>query len=280
MSRLAIKNAHGRDSSIQFEESSHTYTVKGTSKGYISVTKLIHAFFPEFNAPVIIQKMMAGKNWSSHKHFGKTAKEIAALWKKDGRESSEAGTKLHLAIELFLDAYPDPVPSPTTIEWSYFQTFWATLGPDLEPYRLEWPVWVEELKLAGAIDCVFRRKSDGAFLIYDWKRSKEIKMENDYENGLGPLSHLPASNYWQYTIQLNLYRWILENHYGLSIEGMYLIVLHPDNKTYRRYPLNRLDDEINEILEARRVGLERGLPLWMAPSEEEGCSIQLPKTDH
>jgi len=275
MSTLARKNTHRRDSSIQFEESSHIYTVNGTSNGYVSVTKLIHCFFPVFNADAVIQKMMAGKHWSSHKHFGKTAKEIAALWKKDGRESSEAGTKLHLAIERFLDAYPTPVPSPSTSEWAYFQTFWSTLGPDLEPYRLEWPVWVEELKLAGAIDCVFRRKSDGAFFIYDWKRSKEIKIENPYETGLGPLSHLPSSNYWQYTIQLNLYRWILETYYDIPIAGMYLIVLHPDNKSYKRYELNRLEDEIGSILEARRAGIERGTVVHI--EEESDCSIVLTK---
>jgi len=264
MSRLAIKNAHVRDSFIQFEESSHIYTVKGTYKGYTSVTKLIHSFFPEFDTFGVIQKMMAGRNWSSHKHFGKTANEIAAIWKSDGKASSEAGTQLHRAIELFLDSTVATVTDATATaattvttspEWGYFEAFWLKHGLDLEPYRLEWPVWVEELKLAGAIDCVFRQKSDGAFFIYDWKRSKEIKMENGYENGLGPLSHLPACNYWQYTIQLNLYRWILENHYGMPIKGMYLIVLHPDNKTYRRYPLNRLDDEIEEILESRRSQL-------------------------
>ena len=256
MSRLARKNTHRRDSSIQFEESRHIYTVNGTSNGYVSVTKLIHCFFPVFNADAVIRKMMAGKNWSSHKHFGKTANEIAALWKKDGRESSEAGTKLHLAIERFLDAYPTPVPSPTTTEWTYFQTFWSTLGLDLEPYRLEWPVWVEELKLAGAIDCVFRRKSDGAFFIYDWKRSKDISRVNNFN-------------------ELNLYRWILETYYDIPIAGMYLIVLHPDNKSYKRYELNRLEDEIGGILEARRAGIERGTVVHI--EEESDCSIVLTK---
>jgi hypothetical protein len=262
MSTLAIKYAHGRDSSIQFEESSHTYTVQGTSAGYISVTKLIHYFFPEFNAPAVIAKMMASKNWPLNKHYGKTAKEIAAIWKNDGKTSSEAGTKLHASIEFFLDGQEDKISAEQLLlpEWAYFKAFWEKHGSELEPYRLEWPVWVSELKLAGAIDCVFRRRSDGAFLIYDWKRSKDIKMENEYENGLGPLSHLPSSNYWQYTVQLNLYRWILENHYGIPISGMYLIVLHPNNTTYKRYPLNRLDDEIGEIIEMRRASVEKGAP--------------------
>jgi len=254
MTALAIKNAHVRDSSIRFEESSHIYTVQGSSKGYISVTKLIHSFFPEFNASAVIQKMMASNSWPTSKYFGMAAGQIAAQWKSDGKASSEAGTALHSAIEHFLDG-PGEAKEPCSPEWTYFKEFWAIHGPDLEPYRLAWFVWDSDLKLAGAIDCVFRRKSDGAFFIYDWKRSKDIKMENKYENGLGPLSHIPSSNYWHYTVQLNLYRWILEKHYGLTIAGMYLIVLHPDNKTYRRYPLNRLDEEIEDILEARRLSV-------------------------
>jgi len=213
----------------------------------------------------VIQKMMASKSWPTSKYVGMSASEISALWKRDGKASREAGTALHLEIEHFLDR--GATPSKQSVEWGYFQEFWAAHGSDLEPYRLEWPVWDEGHKLAGAIDCVLRRKSDGAFFIYDWKRSKDIKMENKYEQGLGPLSHLPSTNYWQYTIQLNLYRKILESQYGIVIAGMYLVVLHPDNKTYKRYPLNRLEEEIDEMLEARRAGIERGTTVLYGSTE-------------
>jgi ATP-dependent exoDNAse (exonuclease V) beta subunit len=207
---------------------------------------------------------MSSAKWKDSKYYGKTAEEIKELWNQNGDAASSKGTAMHLAIEQFIHGHPEMIDAGVldTKEWTYFSNFWRDVKDDLVPYRSEWEVWSEEYKLAGSIDMVFYRKSDQSYVIYDWKRSKEIKMENDYENGLGPLSHLPACNYWQYTIQLNLYRWILENHYGMPIKGMYLIVLHPDNKTYKRYPLNRLEEEIDDILAARRAGMERGLSVY------------------
>ena len=44
---------------------------------------------------------------------------------------------------------------------------------DLKPYRTEWMIYDEELKLAGSIDMV-NENSDGTLQIRDWKRSKQI----------------------------------------------------------------------------------------------------------
>jgi len=134
------------------------------------------------------------------------------------------------------------------VEWGYFLEFWNQHKTILEPYRMEWSVYIEELKLAGQIDAVFRRKSDGAFFIYDWKRSKEIKYENQFQNCLPPIDHLPDTNYWHYTLQLNIYRYILENYYDMPVKDMYLIVMHPENKTFRKLRLNRMNVEIRDML--------------------------------
>jgi hypothetical protein len=276
MSTLAIRNSHERDSSISFEESCHVYTIKGSSANVISVTKFLHYFFPEFNAKEVIQKMRKGKNWSTSEYNGMTDYQIMTKWKENGQVSSAAGTRLHLAIEQWLDGQADRIDKEVLAmrEWAHFQAFWAKEGSEIEPYRLEWPVWVEELKLAGSIDGVFRRRSDGAFLIYDWKRSKDIKIENRYETGLGPIQHLPNTNYWQYTLQLNIYRWILETHYGLTIADMYLVILHPDNASYVRMKLNRMDEEVEDMIAARRDGLVNHQVIVVEP-RGEGCAVRL-----
>jgi len=260
---LLHTNAHPRDSEIQFDEPTHIYTVQGSSKGIISCTKFLHEFFGHFDSKGTIKKMMASPKWTESKWYkpGITAKEIEEQWNANGREASGAGTAMHLAIEQFLNG-SEHVILPhikETAEWRYFMNFWREHGADLEPYRTEWEVWSEDHKLAGQIDMVYRRKSDGKFLIYDWKRSKEIKTENKFQTGLPPLQHLPDCNYWHYTLQLNVYRWFLENLYGLEIEDMYLLVLHPDNKNYKRIRLNRLDEEVEAMLDCRRRAVLEGL---------------------
>jgi hypothetical protein len=258
--RLAERNRHPRDELIVFDEPTHVYTVRGTNRGYISVTKFLHCFFPPFDADKTIEKMMASPKWPESKYFGRTAAEIKAEWNESGRVASSAGTKLHSAIEHFLDGQAERVGEDVkaSVEWSHFQRFWARVNEDLEPYRLEWQVYVEELKLAGSIDGVFRRKSDGAFFIYDWKRSKEIKTENPFGTGFSPVDHLPDSNYWHYSLQLNTYRYILEKYYGIHIEGMYLVFLHPDFPSFKRIAVNRMDDEVEAMIETRRQAVAQG----------------------
>ena len=251
---LWSKHEHPRDKNIRFYEPTHTYYIKGSSEGVISCTGFLHHFFPHFNAKATIQKMMASPKWPQSPYFGKTAEQIETEWSNSGKEASGLGTAMHLAIEQFLNGAYDIIDEEVkkTPEWTYFMNFWNDCGDDLEPYRMEWEVYSEEHKLCGSIDGVFRRKSDGKYVIYDWKRSKDIKTDNKFENGYPPVDHLPNTNYWHYTLQLNTYRWFLETLYGLEIGDMYLIVLHPNNKNYRRIRLNRLEQEVFDMLECRK----------------------------
>jgi len=254
---LYDKNSHPRDKQITFDEPTHVYSVNGSSKGIISCTKFVHNSFPYFNANVVIKKMMDSPKWTQNKLYGKTANEIKTLWDNNKNEASSAGTGMHLGIEQFMNGAYDIIDPAlkSTNEWKYFTNFWNDVSGDLVPFRTEWNVWSEEYKLAGSIDMVFYRKSDDSYVIYDWKRSKEIKKTNDWENAHEPISHLPNTNYWQYTLQLNAYRWFLETYYGLKISDMAIVVFHPDNSNYKLYHLNRLDDEIHEMLQVRKKRL-------------------------
>lgn len=250
---LFVSNKHERDDSIKFYEREHIYEVEGITAGYKSVTTLIHSLFPQFNADRVIEKMRASPTWSTSKYFGMTDNEIKTLWKNNGTSSASSGTNMHLAIEMFMNDAKDRIVQSVleSTEWKYFQNFWKDYEHEYEPYRTEWYVWSKEARLAGSIDCVMRRKSDGKFVIYDWKRAKEIKMTNTFENGFEPLDHLPNCNYWHYTIQLNIYKWILERYYDIQIEEMNLLILHPNQSNYIRMKLNNLSEEIDCVMKNR-----------------------------
>jgi ATP-dependent exoDNAse (exonuclease V) beta subunit len=204
--------------------------------------------------------MMRSPKWPQSKYFGKTAEEIEKGWSDSGKEASGLGTAMHLAIEQFLNGALDRIDPAVkeTPEWQYFMNFWSVHGHDLEPFRMEWEVWSAAHLLCGSIDGVFRRRSDGKIVIYDWKRSKEIKSTNDFEHGYPPLEHLPNCNYWHYTLQLNTYRWFLETLYGLEVGDLYLVILHPNNPNYRRIRLNRLEKEVLDMLECRTRAVKAG----------------------
>lgn len=269
--KLSFTNKHPRDDHISFHEPTHTYYIDGSSEKVISCTKFIHEFFPHFDADATIAKMMKSAKWTSSVWHGMSAEQIKKTWNDSGKEASTKGTAMHLAIEQFLHGSEDQIDPANygTIEWKYFMNFWNDVKDDLAPYRSEWEVWMREYLLCGSIDMVFYSKKLKGYVIYDWKRSKEIKTANNFSNGFGPVSHLPDCNYWHYTLQLNIYKYFLEKFYGLNVVDLCLVILHPDNKNYRLIRLNMLEEEVESMLECRKRALELNVNKYvMLPIDE------------
>jgi len=239
--RLDQLNKHHRDDNIVFTEEGHLYTILNINKHPISVTTIIHKYFPEFDADKIIDKMMASRNFSTGKYAGKTKEQIKKQWDDEGKSASHLGTLMHQDIENFFNN--DPILYPNSKEFLMFKNFWNDLllkYPTLKPYRSEWIVYDTNILLSGSIDCVLENHL-GELLILDWKRSKEIKFENRFEKGYYPFNHMDNCNFSHYSLQLNFYRHMLENIYGKKVIFMMLVILHPNQENYVCYPVNRIE---------------------------------------
>jgi ATP-dependent exoDNAse (exonuclease V) beta subunit len=254
---LANLYPHERDSHITFDEGPHIYTIDGDSD-FMSVTTWNHSHFGHFDADKIIEKMMKSHKWTQSKYYGMSRKEIKDLWAKNGKEASEAGTKMHYDIECFYNDL-DVEIEEDCVEWDYFELFENTIGRDMRPYRTEWMVWDKELKFAGSIDMVFENP-DGTLQIYDWKRCKEIKKNNRWQSATTAcISHLPDCNFWHYSLQLNTYKYMLEKNYGKKVTKMYLVCLHPNNsnRSFLRYEVAPMAQEIEDLMNIRREMLSK-----------------------
>jgi len=250
---LSQKNAHPRDEFISFEEGPHIYTVCGERGTFTSVTTWNHSHFSHFDANGIVDKLLLGKKMKdpTYKYYGMTKEEILADWDNNRDRAASAGTKMHYDIECYFNGM-DVVND--SVEFGYFMQFRKDF-PDLVPYRTEWMVYYEELKLSGSIDMIFENP-DGTLQIYDWKRCQEIKHEDPYGKYAvtSCISHLPDTNFWHYALQLNMYKTILEHKYGKKVTGLYLVCLHPDNvyKNYQRIEVPVLENEMRDLVELRR----------------------------
>ena len=291
---LSQRNAHARDLNLLFDEPTHKYTVlSDPDSAYTSVTTWNHSHFPHFNADEIIQNMMKGKNWNAqNKYWGLSSEQIKKQWADNAAAVSGSGTDMHYEIECFmnqdlineednqpvaytqsdlLDMYLQEEQSAKaleqsanalekaqtpidTLEWKFFLKYLEDL-PDLKPYRTEWTIYDEELKIAGSIDMVYENP-DGTLAIYDWKRVKEIAKRNNFNKRAVTdcIKHLPDTNFWHYSLQLNTYKAILEAKYGKKVTSLYLVRLHPDNpkKTYELIQCADLSNEIADLFALRR----------------------------
>jgi len=255
---LAKKNAHDRDQYIEFDEGPHIYTVHG-EHGYTSDTTFNHAHFEPFDADATIDGMIRRGRLEKQgdKYYGMTREQIKDLWADKGLIASSAGTKMHYDIECY---YNYMEVENDSIEFEYFLRFDADF-PDLKPYRTEWMIYYEELRLSGSVDMVFENP-DGTLQIYDWKRCLEIPHEA-FGNKTAKtqcINHLPDSKFWHYALQLNTYQAIIEKKYGKVVTDLYLVRLHPEDayKTYDRIPVPILTKEIEDLFEYRRQQVEKG----------------------
>ena len=252
---LQRQHPHPLDARIRFEEGPHLYYVDGINNN-VSVTTFIHKFFPEFEADKIIGKMRKSSRWENSPYYGMTNQEIKDQWEAKRDKASREGTRLHYDIELF---YNNIMPDNNSVEYGYFQKFHKDqiLEKGLVPYRTEWVVFDTDYGLAGSIDMIFKvgNGDDNRLVIYDWKRCTQIIKNNRFDTGKPPVEHLPDSNFWHYALQLNMYRFILQKNYGKKVEGLFLVCLHPEQKSYVQVSVPLMDDEIMDLLQVRKLQL-------------------------
>ena len=266
---LFERNIHLRDKNIQFLAEGHKYTIlSDQNSSYTSVTTWCHSHFPHFDANSVIDSMMKGKGWKEgHKYWGLDSNQIKSQWNTNKDSVSLSGIVLHHEIECFYnnrelsseytnkELYEKYIMENQEyhllqpLEWQYFINFIKD-NLHLKPYRTEWLVYHEDVKIAGSIDMVFENP-DGTLSIYDWKRAKNITRINNFNKFAisKQICHLPDSNFWHYALQLNTYKTILEQKYDKKIRDLFLVRLHP-NAEELNYELIKLPDlciEMNDL---------------------------------
>lgn len=243
---LKLKNPHERDTRLFFDEEPHIYYLDG-ERLRTSVTTMIHSYFSHFDGPSMAKKChKRDLKKEDGKYNNMTVEEILQSWEDNRIEAASAGTKMHKDIELY---YNGENPDNDSEEFKYFLNFHEDFK-DLKPFRTEWEVFYEEANLAGSIDMIFENE-DGTLHIYDWKRSKEISKFSSYGESKSPIDHLPDTNFWHYSLQLNTYKYILENKYDKIVKDLCLVVLHPVNNNYIRLVCPNLQDEVKMIMESQ-----------------------------
>lgn len=90
----------------------------------------------------------------------------------------------------------------------------------MNPYRTEWAIYDEKLKIAGTLN--FLDFQNGEFIIFNWKRSNKIVIRGQVEKSskwgkraFSPISHIHDTTYWYYALQVSIYRYILEKNYDI-----------------------------------------------------------------
>ena len=245
---LAKKNEHPRDKRIKFEPREHKYTVDGDAS-FASVTTFLAKFFSKFDSLAVARAMVKKPNfWQNPKYTayanlnvsdGELVALIVESWEKKSLLSRNTGTEMHAQIELFYNGERASVDEK-------FLSFHARITQrGYEAFRTEFMIFDENHKLAGCIDMLYYNVRSGKFLMADWKRTEKIEMQS-FGKALEPISHMPDCNWTKYCLQLNTYKYIIDANYGITIDDMLLVCLHPQYQAELVVP--NMQSEIRALL--------------------------------
>jgi hypothetical protein len=282
---LSITHPVAWDRTIIFTEKGHQYAVDWSSNGTFetdsitSVTSFIQdTCFTPFNALKTIKKMRASRNWPNSKYRHLTDSEIEAQWLTQSQRAQSAGTCMHKQIEnSFRGVFPR---EPHSAEFVQFLVYADQMTDRWVAFRTEWKIRTCVLyKLVGTVDMLYMAKDrmergsvrNGRRVLHlrmvDWKRTKEVKKHNRWQNGRGPASDLPDANYFHYALQLNIYKYIIERWYkditvdgveyqDIVIDHMSIVVMHPTARLFfSEFKLPNYQCRVEALMQSRRTTL-------------------------
>jgi len=204
-----------KDSNITLNHKTHIYSLKDDPDfKFTSSTTFIHKFFEPFNKWKVAAKLL-----KLPKYEGMTRDELFADWKA----SSVRGTKIHAEMEYYIQdgTFPESIPGTFGQQWV------DSAIPAHCELLPEVIVYSKEMGIAGMIDLLVYNPEDEGYTLVDWKTNKKIN-KNSFRGkaGIKPATlGVEDCNFNHYSLQLSLYRYMLEEYYGLKIKNQYLVHL-------------------------------------------------------
>lgn len=222
---------------ITLDEESHRYIVSD-GNDYTSVTELIKKYEHEFNEDLIAARTAKKRNVSKE--------QLILEWRTKGENSRKKGTAIHRYIESrFLGRDNSLLDDCEYFNLkTQFNNFYNDFMKDKVWIYSEKIIYHPEIKVAGTIDCLMYCPKEDILYFIDWKTNDKLSWENKYSFLKFPLNKYEASNLNIYSLQVSLYRYIIEEQILINSESLNevkdkaknLIVLFSDvNNTYSVY---------------------------------------------
>ena len=263
---------------FKFYEDGHYYTCKGKNVG-ISVTRFIEQYCNEFNAQEVAERVAKKQNKSIY--------EVLNEWNYKNKFACEKGHFGHLYaqglwndedindIKNKIDAFTNGLESPLDKILDQADNFYYDYKDRLEHLADEFVVGSEEYDIASAIDHLFINKLTGGLVLVDYKTNSDIHKSERYAKQMKvPLQHIKDFTLNHYYIQLSLYKYLVEKYTGLKVEEMFIVYMSENIENYEIIEIPYLKDEVEKILELRKVN-KMGRMLLVMGEQGSGKSFSL-----
>ena len=259
-------------------EDGHYYECKGKRVG-ISVTTFLHEFCNEFDAEGMAEKV-ANRD-------GKTIQQVLDEWTYKRDFSCEKGTTCHeWSQSLWSGAEYKPLLYDESKEYmsalvkirSQGVNFKNDYQDHLEHLVDELPIGSEEFDIASCVDHLFYNKLTGGLVLVDYKTNSLMDGYNKkaYKKAMKvPLSHINDDALHHYHIQLSIYKYLIEKYTGLKVDEMFIVYMSENIENYEIIDIPYLKEEVEKILENRRVKNMKSVSVLIIGKSGSGKSSSL-----
>ena len=267
---------------FKFYEDGHYYTYKDKPVG-ISVTRFIAEYENEFNQQEVAEKVALKEN--------RPVEDILAQWKYKADFACAKGTTCHEHAQslwskqiykpLHFDYSINFNEAVEKIQWQAHE-FWHDYKSHLEHLIDELPIGSEEYDIASCVDHLFYNKITGGLVLVDYKTNSTLKGYNDSEYNRRytkkmkvPLHKIDDDSLHHYYIQLSIYKFLIEKYTGLKVDEMFIAYMSENIGNYEIIEIPYLKEEVEKILENRRVKNMNSVPVLLIGQSGSGKSTSL-----
>ena len=222
---------------VKYYDEPHKYYIGEQS--LTSGTAFVGEFKEKFDS--------AGQAIKSAGKKGVSVEEMLAEWEFKGDFSRTKGTLLHNYAENHWQNKIFPLDyTPYDEKFGeglmkgrleecirMFHDFYNESNSALIPIAMELVVGDAELGIGGMVDALFWNDKHGELQIWDYKTNKEIAEYSKYRKRMQvPINFLQDCELEAYSIQLNLYKYIIQKNTNLRIGKCYLVHIHEEQEKY------------------------------------------------
>ena len=267
---------------FKFYEDGHYYTYKDKPVG-VSVTRFIAEYENEFNQQEVAEKISIREN--------KPVEDILAEWKYKADFACEKGTTCHEHAQSIWsgkeyfeasfgrndDEQIDFCEAVNKIQ-RQASNFYIDYADTLEHLVDELPIGSEEYDIASCVDHLFYNELTGGLVLVDYKTNSYMSGYNKttYKKAMKvPLNHLNDDALHHYYIQLSIYKFLIEKYTGLQVEEMFIVYMSENIENYEIIEIPYLKDEVEKILENRRVKEMKSVPVLLIGKSGSGKSASM-----
>jgi ATP-dependent exoDNAse (exonuclease V) beta subunit len=219
-------------SDIKFYEKDHRYEING-ERAAMSVSQLISKHEKPFDRDNIARRVA--------KRDGKLLEDILWEWEYNKDYSCHKGSEFHLIVEQFFQRRIIPIDrdslegflnKKSNINSKNISEYYSQMALLVNNFRKFYDWWKEDhillksefvigdkkTRVCGTIDNLSLNKKTGELALFDYKTNKEIKREGyKGETMLSPINSVPKCELGKYSLQLWLYKLILERNTNFKV---------------------------------------------------------------